>query len=177
MSPMVRRPPGIELALLGFLCKRPEHGYQIHQTASAPTGLGLTWRQKQSQIYALLTRLEKDGYVTSSLQSQEPHPPRRVFKLTSEGRKAYLGWLLNPVKVPRLIRQEFLAKLFFLQGKPKATRLLISRQRDICQRWLGDFKQQADQYESGVYGWQTFQYRIKHVESILAWLDMLVSQL
>jgi DNA-binding PadR family transcriptional regulator len=169
---MVRRPPGIELALLGFLRDGPEHGYQIHQTVADPNGLALIWRLKQSHLYALFAKLEKDGYVTSVLQSQEPHPPRRVFKLTVSGRKAYLDWLTNPVAVPRLVRQEFLAKLYFLQGDKESTRLLIERQREICLHWLEDFKRQAAQRKFGSYSWLTFQYRIKHIESILAWLEI-----
>jgi PadR family transcriptional regulator AphA len=172
MSPMVRRPPGIELALLGFLRNGPQHGYQIHQTTSDLAGLGLVWRLKQSQLYALFAKLEKDGYVTSVLQSQEPHPPRRVFKLTTSGRKAYLDWLTSPVAVPRLVRQEFLAKLYFLQGDKESAQMLIERQQETCQHWLEDFKRQAAQYESGLYGWLTFQYRISHIESIIAWLEI-----
>jgi PadR family transcriptional regulator, regulatory protein AphA len=171
MSPMVRRPPGIELALLVFLRNGPQHGYQIHQTAADPRGLGLVWNLKQSQLYALLTKLEGDGYVSSVLQSQEPHPPRRMFELTPSGRKAYQNWLTNPVTVPRLVRQEFLAKLYFLQDDKKSTRLLIDRQRETCQRWLDDFSRQAAQYEAGSYGWLTFQYRVSHTQSILAWLE------
>jgi DNA-binding PadR family transcriptional regulator len=160
----------MELALLGFLRDAPQHGYQIYQTVTDPAGLGLVWRLKQSQLYALLTRLEKDGYVTSILQNQEPHPPRRVFKLTASGRKAYLDWLTSPVLVPRLIRQDLLAKLYFLQTDRESALLLRSRQREVCLHWLDDFQQQAAQYEPGSYGWLTFQYRIQHIEAIIAWL-------
>ena len=172
MSPMVRRPPGIELALLGFLRAGPQHGYQIHQTLSNRDGLGLVWHLKQSQLYALLTKLEKDGYITSVLQNQEPHPPRRVFTLTTSGLKAYLDWLTSPVALPRLVRQEFLAKLYFLRGENSSAESLITRQRETCQRWLDEFKRQAAQSASGSYGWLTFQYRIGHIESIIAWLEI-----
>lgn len=172
MSPMVRRPPGIELALLGFLRAGPQHGYQIHQTLSNRDGLGLVWHLKQSQLYALLTKLEKDGYITSVLQNQEPHPPRRVFTLTASGSTAYLDWLTSPVALPRLVRQEFLAKLYFLRGEDSSAELLITRQRETCQRWLDEFKRQAAQSASGSYGWLTFQYRIGHIESIIAWLEI-----
>ena len=58
MTPMVRRPLGVEQALLGFLTGRPMYGYEIHQCLSQPAGLGRVWRVKQSQAYALLARLE-----------------------------------------------------------------------------------------------------------------------
>ena len=171
MSPMVRRPPGIEIALLGYLRDGPEHGYQIHQMVSDPAGLGLIWNLKQSQLYSLLTKLEKDGFVSSVIQSQDPHPPRRVFKLTASGRKVYLDWLTSPVVVMRLIRQEFLAKLFFLQGDSESFRLLVDRQKDICQRWLDEFNRQSLKFETGSFGGLTYHYRISHIESIITWLD------
>lgn len=172
MSPMTRRPLGIELALLGFLRDGPQHGYQLYQVVSDSSGLSLVWRLKQSQLYALLAKLEKDGYLTSVLQNQEPHPPRRVFKLTSSGRKAYLDWLVSPVVVPRLVRQEFLAKLYFLREDKESARQLISRQRNICQGWLDEFGQKAGQNSAGSYPSLTFQYRMSQIEGMLRWLEI-----
>ena len=176
MSPMVRRPPGIEIALLGFLRDGPEHGYQIHQMVSDPAGLGLIWNLKQSQLYSLLAKLELDGLVSSVIQNQDPHPPRRVFKLTGAGRKVYLDWLTGPVAVPRLIRQEFLAKLYLLQNDTESFRLLVDRQMTICQRWLDEFTQESSKFEPGSFGVLTLQYRISHTRSIIAWLETLTPQ-
>ena len=176
MSPMIRRPPGIEISLLGFLRDGPEHGYQIHQMVSDPAGLGLIWNLKQSQSYSLLAKLEKDGYVSSVIQNQDPHPPSRVYRLTATGRKVYLEWLTSPVAVPRLIRQEFLAKLYLLKGERESIRLLVDRQTVICKRWQAGFIQQSARFEPGSFGWLTFQYRINHNASIMAWLENLQTE-
>ena len=176
MSPMIRRPPGIEIALLGFLRDGPEHGYQIYQDVSDPAGLGLIWNLKQSQLYSLFAKLEKDGSVSSVIRSQEPHPPRRVFRLTAAGRKIYLDWLTAPVAVPRLIRQEFLAKLYFLQADEAAVRLLVGRQMTVCQRWLDEYQSKITKFEPGSFGQITFLYRVSHIESIIAWLETLQLQ-
>ena len=152
MCPMIRRPPGMELALLGFLQNGPQHGYQIHQLVSHPDGLGLIWNLKQSQLYALFDKLEAGGYVSSVMQSQEPYPPRRVFTLTGDGRKAYRNWLTSPVTVPRMVRQEFLAKLYFLREAEKdIATALIERQRAVCQQWLDDFKRQSEKGKPGSF--------------------------
>jgi PadR family transcriptional regulator AphA len=172
MCPMVRRPPGMEISLLGFLRQEPQHGYQIHQMLSDPAGLGLIWHLKQSQLYALLIKLEGDGYVTSIIQNQEPHPPRRVFELTRVGRKVFFDWLISPVAVPRLIRQEFLAKLYFAQRENNKYMLqeLIGRQRVVCQNWMDEFKKQLSASEPTSYRWTMYQYRLGQTESILTWL-------
>lgn len=172
MSPMVRRPPGLELALLGFLRQGPRHGYQIYQMLSDPSGLGSIWHLKQSQLYALFTKLEEDGYVTSTLQSQDPHPPRRVIELTRPGRKVFLDWLTSPVAMPRLIRQEFLAKLYFAQRENRDTvRQLIENQRAVCRNWMDEFKKQLTASEPKSHRWMMFKYRLGQIEALQHWLD------
>src|SRR5512136_2579633 len=100
MSPMVRRSLTIELALLGFLQQGPLHGYQLHQKLNDPDGLGRVWHLKQARLYALLNRLEEDGYITGSLQQQETRPARRVFQMTERGFCAYHEWLSTTVQSP-----------------------------------------------------------------------------
>jgi DNA-binding PadR family transcriptional regulator len=168
---MVRNPPGMELALLGFLQQGPQHGYRIHQMISDPAGLGLIWHLKQSQLYALLTKLEGDGYVTSTLQNQEPHPPRRVFELTALGHKVFFDWLTSPVAVPHLIRQEFLAKLYFVRENKDMARQLIQTQRVICQNWMNEIKKRLTASEPMSYGWIMYKYRLGQIEALQHWLD------
>ena len=172
MSPMVRRPLGMELALLGFLLQEPQHGYQLHQMISDPSGLGLIWNLKQSQLYALLSKLEEDEYVVSTLQNQDPHPPRKMFALTDIGRGVFFDWLTSPVNAPRLIRQDFFAKLFFAQRENKDTvQKLIEIQRGVCQNWIDDFKVKLDGSEPMSYNWLMYQYRLGQVQALQSWLD------
>ena len=72
------------------------HGYEIHQQLSDPTGLGLVWRLKQSQLYALLAKLEREGYVKTSIEYQDARPPRKMFELTGAGREAFESWVQGP---------------------------------------------------------------------------------
>lgn len=172
MSPMVRRPPGMELALLGFLLQGPQHGYQLHQMISDPSGLGLIWHLKQSQLYALLGKLETDGWVTSTFQGQELHPPRRVFELTQAGKKTFQEWLISPVTAPRLIRQDFFAKLFFaLREDGNVVNRLVESQREICRGWLVEFKEKLDSSDQKSYRWSMYQYRLGQVQALQNWLD------
>jgi len=78
MKKMARRSITIEFALLGFLQEGPLHGYQLHQQLNDPHTLGRVWRVKQARVYALLDQLERDGYITSSIQQQDAYPTRRV---------------------------------------------------------------------------------------------------
>lgn len=172
MCPMVRRPPGMELALLGFLLQGPQHGYQLHQMISDPAGLGLIWNLKQSQLYALLNKLEEADYVASTMQNQDPHPPRRVFEITETGRKVFLDWLTRPVTAPRIVRQIFFAKLFFSQRESRnGFQKLIEAQRVVCKGWIDEFKSKLATSEQTSFIWTTYQYRLGQVQALQNWLD------
>jgi DNA-binding PadR family transcriptional regulator len=74
MSPRVKEPLTLEYALLGFLRAGPAHAYEIHQRLSQTEVLGLVWRLKQRQVYALLERLEEENYVEWSLNEGRALP-------------------------------------------------------------------------------------------------------
>ncbi len=173
MSPRITLPLTTEYALLGFLRRRPMHGYEIHQQLSDPTGLGLVWRLKQSRLYALLAKLEEPGYVTTTLEPQESRPPRKMFELTDRGLEAYLTWIQTPVERGRRLRLDFMAKLYFSQQEgAAAVQTLITRQRAACQSWLAEEQAQAkDLPESQPFDWLVHEFRISQTRAMLAWLD------
>jgi len=170
---MKRTPLTIEWSLLGLIHQQPMHGYELHQRLSNAEGLGLVWRLKQSQLYALLSRLEARGYLSATLESQEPRPPRKVFSLTTSGRDAFLEWVQSPVSRGRDFRMEFLAKLYFahLEGKTTVQHLL-ERQREACQNWKAAQEAEADtSREAAPYQWLVYQFRIGQMQAMLDWLD------
>jgi DNA-binding PadR family transcriptional regulator len=168
---VTRAPLTIEHALLGFLHQQPLHGYELYQQLTNPAGVWLIWRIKQSQLYALLTRLEDEGYISAEVQPQESRPPRKVFHLTPAGLDAYERWLLKPVAHPRSMRQEFLAKLYFASQRDAATaRRLITAQRTQCETWLAAQRQQSGA-ETPSFAETVNQFRLSQIQAILAWLD------
>jgi DNA-binding PadR family transcriptional regulator len=172
--PNIRHSLSIEYALLGFLRQGALHGYQIHQQLTAPGSLSQVWRLKQSQLYALLARLDEAGYIRGTLQAQESRPARRVYALTPEGERAYLGWLASPVSVPRQIRQEFLVKLFFARQEGiEIYTALVQAQRAATRRWLENLQARAARApDTDPPTWLVYQYRIHHIRAILDWLAL-----
>ena len=171
MCPMVRRPPGMELALLGYLLQGPVHGYQLHQLVNDPDGLGPIWRLKQSQLYALLSKLEQYGYIRGEVEPQEPaRPPRKMYTLTTTGKAAYQSWLGRPVNAHHQMRQEFMAKLYFarLEGE-KQVQDLIDAQRATCQKWLESIS--TETAEPASFKWFLRQYRTGQIKAELSWLE------
>jgi DNA-binding PadR family transcriptional regulator len=168
---MIHSPLTMEHALLGFLRQRPMHGYEIYQQLSHPSGLGLVWRLKQSQLYALLAKLEHAGYVTTTLEFQEARPPRKMFELTEVGRAAFLDWLQKPVPQGRGLRLEFLAKLYFASFEgPQMALNLIERQREACRGWLVQQQDIETLRDRRPFDWLVHQFRRGQIEAMLAWL-------
>jgi len=162
----------IEHTLLGFVYERPVHGYEIYQRLSAPSGLWQVWRLKQSQLYALLTKLEEENYLAATLQPQEARPPRKIYSLTETGHAAFQAWLTTPVTHGRQMRIEFLAKLYFAHCQAPATVLqLLERQTTACQQWLDELQDQsAAKLDPDFFAYAVQQFRRNQVESFLAWL-------
>ena len=162
----------VEYALLGFVYEQPTHGYEIYQQLSDPQGLWQVWRMKQSQLYALLTKLEDEGYLVTTLQPQAARPPRKIYSLTAVGRTTFEQWLVTAVTHGRQMRLEFLAKLYFAyrQG-PAIVQPLLEQQIRACRRWLAEAQTQptttqaADPFADAVY-----QFRLTQIESFLTWL-------
>lgn len=169
MSPLLPTPLNVEHALLGFVRHEPLHGYEIHRRLRETPELSLIWRMKQSRLYALLARLEDEGLLQASHEPQDGRPPRKVFHLTPEGEVAFGRWLVEPVRLPREMRLEFMLKLYFAGEEGAAIAgQLIEEQRAVCGRWLAT--RTGDGAATGPFGRAVRLYRRKHIEAIRDWL-------
>jgi PadR family transcriptional regulator PadR len=83
----------LDLIVLQFLDSQPMHGYQVITKIRKCYGVYFG----PSTVYPLLSSLEKKGYV-SSCWSMETERPRKIYKLTSEGRNL-LGFTENSLNL------------------------------------------------------------------------------
>lgn len=172
--PMVKQPLTIEHALLGFVRQRPMYGYEIHQRLLAAQELGLVWNIKQGLLYALLTRLENEGYLSTTLEAQGSKPPRKILALTPAGLAAFSEWVGSPVDHGRDFRIEFLAKLYFArQDGKQATDALVRRQQAASAARLSDLREQATGLDAErSFDWLVLRFRIGQLEATLNWLGL-----
>jgi PadR family transcriptional regulator AphA len=167
--PMTRQPLTTEHILLGYLAEHPMHGYELHQRLEDPAALGTVWRVKQAQLYALLTKLEGDGLVESTLEPQDPKPPRKIFNLTNAGQRTLDHWLQHPVPHGRELRIEFLAKLYFARKQHPATALaLVHAQKHLLQEWL---EKNPTPPSEETYRYLVHAFRTGQIHAMLEWLD------
>jgi PadR family transcriptional regulator, regulatory protein PadR len=81
--PQLRR-GALEYCVLALLRGQPRYGFDLVRELSEADGL-LT---SEGTIYPLLSRLRKDGLVTTTWQESDAGPPRRYYALTADGRSA-----------------------------------------------------------------------------------------
>jgi DNA-binding PadR family transcriptional regulator len=171
--PRSQAPLSLEYILLGFLEQKPIHGYDLYKQITGFDAISMVWSVKQSQLYALLERLEEEGLVYSTLIQGESHPNRKEYHITSVGRQTFYAWRESPVDHSRDIRIEFLAKVYFaLQSGPEAVLDLVEAQEVNCFEWLSHFQNGLMNItEDQVYERIALQYRSHQVQATIDWLE------
>ncbi len=95
----------LELCVLSLLNTRDFYGYELVEYISKYINIS------EGTIYPLLRRFRTDGYVTTYLEESPEGPPRKYYKITEDGRKAFIElmeeWNTFTVGVNKIIRGEF----------------------------------------------------------------------
>lgn len=173
MSPSTfEAPPTVEMAVLAFLHVQPMHGYELHRRMAEPGGPGQVWGLKQGQLYGLLGRLETAGLIKAETLRPGSRPPRRVFRLTATGGDAYREWIEAPVAHARLMRQDFLVKLYFARSEPGDVAMrLIETQLATCRSWLDANREATSRSSAEGYDRLVHGFRSGQIQAMIEWLD------
>lgn len=78
------RKGALQYCVLACLRPEPSYGRQLAQQLSEKHGL----LESQGTLYPLLSRLRKQGWVSTVWQESETGPPRRYYELTELGHRA-----------------------------------------------------------------------------------------
>jgi DNA-binding PadR family transcriptional regulator len=177
--PRQQSPLSIEYVLLGFIDQQPIHGYDLFKKISQFDAISLVWRIKQSQLYALLDRLEEEGLVSSSMIQGESRPNRKEYTLTNVGQQTFIAWRTSPVQHSREIRLELLAKIYFsLQANPEELIDLVEAQKEKCFEWLEESQNSLSKLtDSQAFERIVFDYRCDQIKATIEWLDSTRKQL
>lgn len=127
-----------ENIILGLLCERPMHGYELARLVQEDEALRAIWRIERSEIYFLLGKLAKGGLIIESAAEQARGPVRVIYAPTEAGRAEFAKWLRMPELRPRNLRTALLARLYMaLRHDPQIAVELIDVQKQALIEWLG----------------------------------------
>lgn len=167
-----------EFLALGFLAEGPLHGYDLYRRFEAE--LGGIWHISQSQMYAVLKRLEAQGLVEASVEEAGPSPARRVLKATSQGSARFKAWLEAPSDCnTRIMRLEFIARLYFARRQePGKLPAMIEGQGSALARQKANHEALlAALPASEAWTRLGLEFRIRQLSAIMDWLEESVQAL
>lgn len=73
----------LELCLLNGLKRTARYGYEIVRLLGQIEGLVI----QEGTVYPILSRLKREGLLSTELRESAEGPPRKYYRLTAEGRR------------------------------------------------------------------------------------------
>lgn len=155
-----------ENILLALLCERPMHGYELAQLVKTDAALRAIWRIELSEVYFLLRKLLKQGFIAAEAETPGAGPRRVIYAPTPAGEAALETWLTTPEKYPRDLRTALLARIYLaLRRDPALAVRLVDAQNMHLQDWL---ERERDRSHEDEIVALVHRFRAAQVEAALA---------
>lgn len=158
--------------ILGLLAIQARHGYELLECFRSTQQLGRVWNLSTSQIYAVLKRLEREGWVIGREETPPNAPPRTKYTVSEIGKARLLAWLheAHPSASIRRIRVEFLSRLYIAQHLHIPTASLVQHQRESCHAKLAQLRAERDQARQ-ITEHLALELHIGQLEAVLRWIE------
>ncbi|TDC54209.1 PadR family transcriptional regulator [Jiangella ureilytica] len=160
----------IRHGLLALLERSPMYGYQLRHEFERSTGA--TWPLNVGQVYTTLARLERDGLVEQTGESDEDG--KVVYRLTDAGHAELTGWFATPLGATDRPRDELAIKVALALTTPGVdVRAVLQTQRTATLRHLQELtrlKAVADGSEDTAW-LLVLDSMIFRAEAEVRWLD------
>jgi len=168
-----------ELVMLSLLSEGENHGYGLNE-AIKYRGYRNWTDIAFSSIYAILNRLEKKKLISSRTSSKKTGqgPPRKVFKLTSEGRKTLLFVIKNFISIPEkpTSKLDLGTANISLLAKEEAIQCL-KQHREVLEKQLVGMEQTRKKQEPlPLEAELIFDHGKIRVEAEIKWLEDVISK-
>lgn len=103
----------LEHILLGVLASHPSTGYDLKKYLDTH-GRFLRSNTQMSQVYRSLAGMEKQGWITHTVDPRPGAQDAKLYRVTEEGATIFLDWLTGPYQPPsRFQDPELGARLSF----------------------------------------------------------------
>ncbi len=98
----------LEHALLVALSEQPASGLDLARRFDR--SIGFFWHATHQQIYRVLARMDRDGWVTVTEVAQSGKPDKKVYDVSPAGSRVLAEWLARPTPMEPL-RSELAVKM------------------------------------------------------------------
>ena len=124
-----------EWVVLGLLCERPAHGWDVARAFAREGEVGQVWSVSRPLVYRAIAVLRELGYVVDRGSTPSSTGPARVLLAPSpRGRQAFRRWVSRPTSHVRDIRSELMVKLLLLSRAGKDHDALLRAQLALLER-------------------------------------------
>jgi DNA-binding PadR family transcriptional regulator len=142
--------PLLSYALMGLIrLRQPCSGYDLRKVFTGPMA---AFSDSPGSIYPALNRLEKSGMVSCVVDSPSGLRQRRLYRLSSKGKRALDHWLRQPVKDEEVMRgmPELFLRFAFLEDclGPDACRSFLESLHIALQRHVVLLRQHLESIKS-----------------------------
>lgn len=172
---MARQPDPLtmDFLLLGIIDRQPTHAYDLYKQVTSSEELKTLWTFRQSRLYAVLDKIEKNGLISTYIDPESSLPVRKICTLTPEGKIFFENWLHSPVGHMNEIRSDFLGKLYFLKDRPDEERKqVLNAQKRRCQSWLRNIEKKLSEHpDESDYLHLVWSFRAAFIRSTLQWIS------
>jgi len=122
----------VQLAILGFLREKDFYGYELKKVMERLMG---HWSDiKFGSIYYALEKLTREGFVKPISEEKDgSNPARTIYRITDEGREAFVERLENVLTTGQMIYHPLDVGIFFSQplGRDRVGDILRERAQRI----------------------------------------------
>lgn len=158
-----------ELLLLGLLRRQEMHGYQMNEFLAGE--MAICTDIKKPTAYYLLNKLAEQGWIAEYTEQEGNRPPRRVYRITSEGERVFQALLREtlPVFTPTFFDGDL--PLAFLDELPPAEARQLLDQRLISVQQANSMLKNIPAH-TGSIQW-LIEHQRKHLEVELDLLNQI----
>ncbi|MET0425070.1 MAG: PadR family transcriptional regulator [Actinoplanes sp.] len=157
--------------LLGLLTAGPRHGYDLKRAHDErlPQAKPLAF----GQVYATLSRLERDGYVIEAGQDREGGPDRTSYTLTDSGRSHLTAWLSAVEPSAPHVSSEIFSKVMvaLIAADADRARAYLIAQRAAHMTRMRELTAIKTRPGATLGDVVAADYAIGHLEADLGWLQ------
>jgi PadR family transcriptional regulator AphA len=167
-----------DAAVLGLLMDGVTSGYDLNKRIHR--SVGFFWTPAKSHVYATLTRLVEMGFATVREVPQEARPDKQLYRITPEGRRAFLDWLQNSPLEPARFKNPFLLKIFFGRHLDREALIRhIEEGRAEVQEELSQLEaiEKTIDRDRSFHGWLTLTYGLERDRATIRWADSVLREL